>query len=64
MTLVKEMDVEELREIIRKAVRETMEDILEDMLALSSKKFLDSIAEARKDYAEGRVKKLEEILDV
>ncbi len=44
-------------------VRDTVEDKLEDLLALSSESFLRSIVEARKDYREGRITALADLLD-
>lgn len=63
-TKVRDLSVVELQSLISDTVRETMEDIIEDVLALSSDKYLQSIKEARSDYKEGKVKNLEDILDV
>ncbi len=41
-----------------------MEEVLEDMIALSNKRYIHSIEEARKDYKEERVKDLADIFDV
>ncbi len=59
---VTELSVEELRELISETVRDTMEDLLEDILALTSEDYLKSIQEARKDYKEGRVQYLDELI--
>lgn len=49
-TKISELTIDELKELISKTVKETMEDYLEDLRALSSKKYISSIAEARDDY--------------
>ena len=59
---VKDLTVEELQSIISDTVRSTLEDLIEDMLALSSKEYLHSIEEARKDYRDGKIKCLEDII--
>jgi hypothetical protein len=61
---VQDLSVSELQTLISDTVRETMQDIIEDILALSSDKYLQSIREARSDYNQGKVKDLEDILDV
>ncbi len=63
-TKVKDLTIIELQNLISDTVRASMEEVLEDMVALSSKEYLHSIKEARKDYKEGRVKELEEVFDV
>ncbi|GBD03927.1 hypothetical protein HRbin19_01228 [bacterium HR19] len=60
-TKVKDLTVEELKTLILEIVKESIEDIIEDILALSSEEYLRSIEEARKDYKEGRIKRIEEI---
>jgi hypothetical protein len=64
VTKVKDLTVEELQSLISDTIKSTLEDLIEDMLALSSDEYLRSIEEARKDYKEGRIKYLEDILDV
>jgi lipoate-protein ligase A len=61
--LVKDLSVEELRTLVRDTVEQTLEDSLEELQALSSESFLHSIEEARKDYREGRVTTLSDLLD-
>lgn len=61
---VKDLTVKEFRTLISETVKEIFEDIMEDFLALTSDQFIKSIEEARADYKEGKVKHLEEILDV
>ncbi len=63
-TKVKDPTVIELQNLISDTVRASMEEVLEDLAALSSKKYLHSIKEARNDYKEGRVKQFEEAFDV
>jgi len=58
-TKVKDLTVVELHSLISDTVKETMEDFIEDILALSSDDYLHSINEARSDYKEGRVKKID-----
>jgi hypothetical protein len=63
-TKVKDLTVEELQSLISNTIKSTLEDLIEDMLALSSDEYLQSIKEARKDYKEGKIKYLEDIIDV
>jgi hypothetical protein len=63
-TKVKDLTVGELQSLISDTIRGTLEDVIEDIVALSSDEYLRSIAEARRDYNEGNVKPLEEIIDV
>ncbi|MEM2144711.1 MAG: hypothetical protein QW279_05085, partial [Candidatus Jordarchaeaceae archaeon] len=60
----KDLTVEELRALISNTIRDTLEELIEDLSALSSEEYLHSIEEARMDYKEDRVKRLEEIFDV
>jgi len=61
---IKDLTVGELKYLISDTVKEAVEDLIEDISAISSEAYLKSIEEARKDYKEGRVKYLEEVLDV
>jgi len=63
-TKIKDLTIQELRDLISSVVKETMEEVIEDMVALSSQNYLHSIEDAREDYREGRVKQLEELFDV
>lgn len=63
-TRVKDLTVMELQNLISNTVKASIEEVLEDVVALSSKEYLNSIKEARRDYKEGRVKQFEEIFDV
>ena len=64
VTKVRDLTVEELRALISSAVKDALEDLVEDLLALSSKEYIRSVEEARRDYKEGRVKRFEEVFDV
>jgi hypothetical protein len=61
---VKDLTVKELQSLISDTIKSTLEDLVEDMLALSSEEFIQSIEESRKDYKEGRIKYLEDLIDV
>ena len=61
---IKDLTVGELKYLISDTVKEAVEDLIEDISAISSEAYQNSIEEARKDYKEGRVKYLEEVLDV
>ena len=63
-TKVKDLTVGELQSLISTTVRGVLEDLIEDIQALSSDEYLRSIEEARNDYKEGKVKSLEELVDV
>lgn len=58
---VRELSVEELKNLIAKTVHEAIEDYLEDLKAISSKDFISSIKEAREDYKSGETKNFNEI---
>lgn len=61
---VKDLTIDELKSLISHTVKETLEDLFEDIAALSSDEYLESIKEARRDYQEGRIKYLDELIDV
>jgi len=61
---IKDLTVREFRTLISEIFKEIIEDVLEDFLALTGDQFIKSIEEARADYKEGKVKHLEEILDI
>ncbi len=63
-TKVKDLTVKELQSLISDTIKNTLEDLIEDILALSSDDYLQSIEEARKDYKDGRMKYLEDLIDV
>ena len=58
---VKDLSIDELKQLIKETVKDTIEDILEDYEALSSNEYVKSIEEARMNYKEGRVKSIEEL---
>lgn len=60
---VKDMSVDDLREMIEDTVRRTLENYVEDLQALSSASYLDSIQEAREDYRHGRTVPIEDLLN-
>lgn len=60
-TKVQDLTIDELRTIISDTVKDTVGDLIEDIVALSSKEYVDSVKEARKDYKEGRTKKFDEV---
>ncbi|WXG42022.1 MAG: hypothetical protein WED07_14885 [Candidatus Freyarchaeum deiterrae] len=64
VTKVKDLTVEELRTLISATIKDTLEEFIEDLSALSSEEYLRSIEEARTDYKEGKIKRLEDIFDV
>ena len=63
-TKIRDLTVEEFKELLSLVVKEAFEDLLEDFAALSSDDFLQSIQEARKDFEKGNVKSFEEAFDV
>jgi hypothetical protein len=63
-TKVKELTVSEFKALVSTTVKKSVEEIMEDLAALSSRDYLRSIEEARKDYKKGKVKEFEELFDV
>lgn len=59
---VKDLTVQELRDVVSNIVKETMEEFIEDMLTLASKGYLLSIEEPKVDEGHG-VKQVEETFD-
>jgi len=60
-TMVKDLTVEEFKALIERTVREVIEDEIEDRAALKSSSYVGSVAEARKDFAQGKVKSLSDL---
>ena len=60
---VRDMSVDDLRDMIQDTVRQTLEDYLEDLQALASPSYGASIEEAREDYRQGRAVRLEDVID-
>ena len=58
---IKDLSVDELKKLISDTVEESMEDILEDFLAASSKRYIESVSEARSDYKSGKHKSLKSV---
>ncbi len=61
MEKVSELKVEDLKGILLGVIKEALEDIKEDIEALASDEYIESIKEARKEYREGKYKRLEDI---
>jgi len=61
---INELSEEEFSFLIKGIVKETMEEISEDILALTSREYIKSIEEARKDYKDGKVKEFVEVFGV
>lgn len=61
VTKVKDMTIDELRDMISNIVKSSMEPLIEDYLALSSDNYKQSIKEARDDYKNGRYVSIEDI---
>lgn len=61
---VKDLSVEQLQSIITQTVQGAMDEILEDFAALSSDNFINSIETARKEYKAGKIKSLEDVIDL
>ena len=61
---VSDLTTEQLKTLIADAIRESLEELIEDIIALSSPSYIQSIEQARNDYKEGRVKELDEVIDV
>ncbi len=58
---VKDLTVEELQSLISQTINDVVEDLIEDILGLSGKEYLQSIEDARRDYKEGKVTKIEDL---
>ena len=61
---ISELSEKEFSGLIKDIVRNSMEEISEDIIALTSKNYIQSIEEARKDYKEGKVKEFKEVFGV
>ena len=60
-TTVKDLTIEEFKALIERTVREVIEDEIEDRAALKSSGYVGSVAEARKDFAAGKIKSLSDL---
>lgn len=56
-----EISLQEVIEAVKKMKKKERESFLEDLIAATSPEYLDSIKEARSDYAAGRKKTHEEV---
>lgn len=63
-TKVSNLTVTELKNLISDVVEEKIEDVLEDIKSLLDVDFLKSIEEARKEYKEGKVTSIDDVLNV
>ncbi len=61
---VSDLTVNELKDIISGVVQEKVEDILDDIKLILDSDFKKSIDEARKEYEEGKVTSIDDILNV
>ena len=64
VTKVKDLTVDELKELVSDTVRLVVKDSIEDLMALQSEEYVDSIKEARADYKAGRTKRFKDVFDV
>lgn len=62
-TQIKDLSVNEFKELVETTVRQSVEGILEDYIAMQSKNYILSVAEARQDYKTGNYKTLGEMPD-
>ena len=62
-TRIGDLSIEEFRSLVSETVRNSVEDAVEDFIALQSSGYVQSIAQAREDRLQGRVKHLEDCLD-
>ena len=62
-TTIKDLTIDEFRDLITSAFREVLEGLVEDISALSSDSYLESIREARRDFDSGNLTKLKEAFD-
>lgn len=58
---VKDLTVEELQSLISQTMTDIVDDILEDISGLSSEEYLQSIKDARKEYKEGNIIKIQDL---
>lgn len=58
---VRDLSVEEFKALIERTVREAIENEIEDEAALKSQSYVTSVAEARRDFAEGKTKSLSDL---
>lgn len=61
---IKDLSIDEFKDLINDIVQVSFQDNMEDLLALSSTNYLTSIEEARNDYKKGKVKSFADVFDV
>ena len=59
---VQNFTADELKIFINESIKEAMDEYFEDLIALTNKSYVQSIAEARREYSEGKVISLEELM--
>lgn len=59
---VNELTVDELKELISNVVQEKLDDMLEDVKLMLDSEYVNSIKEARKEYKQGKVTSIDDIL--
>ena len=58
---IKDMEIDDFKILIKQTIDETLESYFEDIEALSSKKYLKVIKNARQEYLNNEVFSLEDI---
>ncbi|MBI5727179.1 MAG: hypothetical protein HY965_04970 [Ignavibacteriales bacterium] len=59
---VNELTVDELKDLISNVVQEKLDDMLEDVKLMLDSEYVNSIKEARKEYKQGKVTSIDDIL--
>ena len=59
--LVKDLSVNELKEIISSTMEDSFDDFSEDLLAITSNNYLNSIRESREEYLKGEIVNLRDL---
>jgi len=62
-TKVNDQTVSQLKDIISEVVRERIDDVIEDLKSLVDNDYIESVKEARKEYKEGKVTNIDDIMD-
>ncbi|HMS64118.1 MAG TPA: hypothetical protein PKD83_02560 [Ignavibacteria bacterium] len=63
-TKVSNLTVNELKDLISNVVEEKIEDAIEELKSMLDLDYIKSIEEARKEYSDGKVTDIEDILNV
>jgi len=61
---VNDLTVSQLKDIISEVVRERIDDVIEDLKSLVDYDYIESVKEARKEYKEGKVTNIDDIMNV